>query len=80
MTADVPDLKNDSGLDLALKTDPERRNRNELPARDRVREIVRDREREIVLESDIGQGGRHRHVLRRKVAVLSDVPGPEIEA
>ena len=72
MTADVPDLKNDSGLDLALKTDPERKNRNELP--------VRDRAREIVLESDIGQGGRHRRVLRRKVAVLSDVPGPEIEA
>ena len=70
VTADVPDLKNDSGPDLARKTEPERRNRDELPVRDR----------ESVLESDIAQEGRHRHVLHRKVVGLSDAPGPGIEA
>ena len=70
VTGDVPDRKNDSD------PDPERRNRDEFPVPDLGREIAQDR----VLESDIASEDRHRRVLHREVAVLSDVRGPEIAA
>ena len=76
VTGDVPDRKNDSDPDLAQKTDPEKRNRDEFPVPDLGREIAQDR----VLESDIASEDRHRRVLHREVAVLSDVRGPEIAA